>query len=74
MSEIADSALLDDPGLQQRRAYVRDASVWVEASAGTGKTTVLTRQAASPSRRSMVSANRCCGVFRSKPAWHRISR
>ena len=44
MSEIADSALLDDPGLQQRRAYVRDASVWVEASAGTGKTTVLTRR------------------------------
>ena len=44
MSEFADSALLDDPGLQQRRAYEREASVWVEASAGTGKTTVLTRR------------------------------
>jgi ATP-dependent helicase/nuclease subunit A len=31
-----------DPGLQQRRAYARDASVWVAASAGTGKTKVLT--------------------------------
>ena len=44
MSELADSASLDDPGLQQRRAYEREASVWVEASAGTGKTTVLTRR------------------------------
>src|SRR5579862_1301870 len=31
-----------DPGEQQRRAYERDASVWVAASAGTGKTKVLT--------------------------------
>ena len=39
-----EGALLVDPGLQQRRAYEREASVWVEASAGTGKTTVLTRR------------------------------
>ena len=44
MSERETDALLDDPGLQQRRAYERQASVWVEASAGTGKTTVLTRR------------------------------
>jgi ATP-dependent helicase/nuclease subunit A len=31
-----------DPGQQQRRAYDRRASVWVAASAGTGKTKVLT--------------------------------
>jgi ATP-dependent helicase/nuclease subunit A len=35
---------LFDPGRQQRAAYERGASVWVEASAGTGKTTVLTRR------------------------------
>jgi ATP-dependent helicase/nuclease subunit A len=33
-----------DPGRQQRAAYARGTSVWVEASAGTGKTTVLTRR------------------------------
>ncbi len=44
MSGLTTDALLDDPGLQQRRAYEREASVWVEASAGTGKTTVLTRR------------------------------
>ena len=44
MSDLSSDALLDDPGLQQRRAYEREASVWVEASAGTGKTTVLTRR------------------------------
>jgi len=33
-----------DPNRQQRAAYTRGASVWVEASAGTGKTTVLTRR------------------------------
>ncbi len=33
-----------DPGARQRLAYQRDASVWVEASAGTGKTTVLTNR------------------------------
>jgi ATP-dependent helicase/nuclease subunit A len=33
-----------DPNRQQRAAYARGASVWVEASAGTGKTTVLTRR------------------------------
>src|SRR5579862_3785331 len=31
-----------DPDVQQRLAYGRDASVWVAASAGTGKTKVLT--------------------------------
>ena len=31
-----------DPGKDQRRAAARDASVWVAASAGTGKTKVLT--------------------------------
>lgn len=31
-----------DPGRQQRRAYERGASVWVAASAGSGKTKVLT--------------------------------
>jgi len=36
--------LLADPGQQQRRAYERGASVWVAASAGTGKTTVLTNR------------------------------
>lgn len=44
---MSDSALdlpLFDPGRQQRAAYERGASVWVEASAGTGKTTVLTRR------------------------------
>jgi ATP-dependent helicase/nuclease subunit A len=44
MSEIAANDLLADPGLAQRQAYERKASVWVEASAGTGKTTVLTRR------------------------------
>ncbi|HEY1503421.1 MAG TPA: double-strand break repair helicase AddA [Stellaceae bacterium] len=44
MSELTPDSLLADPGLQQRRAYEREASVWVEASAGTGKTTVLTRR------------------------------
>ena len=44
MSELAQDALLADPGLAQREAYEREASVWVEASAGTGKTTVLTRR------------------------------
>jgi ATP-dependent helicase/nuclease subunit A len=44
MSEILADASLDDPGRQQRQAYEREASVWVEASAGTGKTTVLTRR------------------------------
>lgn len=38
------SALFADPSLQQRLAYERDASVWVAASAGTGKTTVLTNR------------------------------
>jgi ATP-dependent helicase/nuclease subunit A len=42
MSALDD--LLADPGLAQRQAYERKASVWVEASAGTGKTTVLTRR------------------------------
>jgi ATP-dependent helicase/nuclease subunit A len=37
---MSEAAL--DPGLQQRRAYERGASVWVAASAGTGKTKVLT--------------------------------
>jgi ATP-dependent helicase/nuclease subunit A len=44
MSAAAPEPLPDDPGMQQRRAYEREASVWVEASAGTGKTTVLTRR------------------------------
>ena len=44
MSEPAADPLPDDPGRQQRPAYEREASVWVEASAGTGKTTVLTRR------------------------------
>ncbi|HEX4194748.1 MAG TPA: UvrD-helicase domain-containing protein, partial [Stellaceae bacterium] len=49
MSEIAapnveEGDLVADPGLAQRQAYERAASVWVEASAGTGKTTVLTRR------------------------------
>ncbi|HXS38805.1 MAG TPA: double-strand break repair helicase AddA [Stellaceae bacterium] len=33
-----------DPAARQRPAYQRDASVWVAASAGTGKTTVLTNR------------------------------
>jgi len=33
-----------DPGLRQREAYELGASVWVAASAGTGKTTVLTNR------------------------------
>ncbi len=33
-----------DPSVQQRQAYERAASVWVAASAGTGKTTVLTNR------------------------------
>jgi ATP-dependent helicase/nuclease subunit A len=41
---LIEGTLADDPGRQQRRAYEREASVWVEASAGTGKTTVLTRR------------------------------
>jgi ATP-dependent helicase/nuclease subunit A len=36
--------LFPDPGEQQRLAYQHDASVWVAASAGTGKTTVLTNR------------------------------
>jgi ATP-dependent helicase/nuclease subunit A len=44
MSDVAPDDLLADPGLAQRQAYEREASVWVEASAGTGKTTVLTRR------------------------------
>src|SRR5215467_16317638 len=44
MSDLTPDSLLDDPGRAQRRAYEREASVWVEASAGTGKTTVLTRR------------------------------
>ncbi len=35
---------LVQPGSQQRRAYEPGASVWVAASAGTGKTTVLTNR------------------------------
>ena len=42
MSEIAANDLLADPGLAQRQADERKASVWVAASAGTGKTKVLT--------------------------------
>jgi ATP-dependent helicase/nuclease subunit A len=37
---MSDTSL--DPGRQQRRAYERGASVWVAASAGSGKTKVLT--------------------------------
>jgi ATP-dependent helicase/nuclease subunit A len=44
MSGTALDLPLFDPGRQQRAAYERDTSVWVEASAGTGKTTVLTRR------------------------------
>ncbi len=44
MSGNALDLPLFDPGRQQRAAYERGASVWVEASAGTGKTTVLTRR------------------------------
>ena len=44
MNAIASDPLPEDPGQEQRRAYERQASVWVEASAGTGKTTVLTRR------------------------------
>ncbi|HEY3918671.1 MAG TPA: double-strand break repair helicase AddA [Stellaceae bacterium] len=44
MSDAACDPLPLDPGRQQRKAYERDATVWVEASAGTGKTTVLTRR------------------------------
>lgn len=43
MSDPASDPSLD-PSRQQRAAYARGASVWVEASAGTGKTTVLTRR------------------------------
>jgi ATP-dependent helicase/nuclease subunit A len=44
MSDAPLDPLLVDPGRQQRKAYERRATVWVEASAGTGKTTVLTRR------------------------------
>src|SRR5215469_5704191 len=40
----AVSELFPDPGTQQRCAYEPDASIWVAASAGTGKTTVLTNR------------------------------
>lgn len=33
-----------DPAVRQRDAYAREASVWVAASAGSGKTTVLTNR------------------------------
>jgi ATP-dependent helicase/nuclease subunit A len=36
------SSVVSDAGRQQRLAYDRDCSVWVAASAGTGKTKVLT--------------------------------
>ncbi len=39
---MSDAA--EDPGLRQREAYESGASVWVAASAGTGKTTVLTNR------------------------------
>jgi ATP-dependent helicase/nuclease subunit A len=38
------SEAVEDPGLRQRQAYESSASVWVAASAGTGKTTVLTNR------------------------------
>src|SRR5581483_4440487 len=44
MSDLPLDLPLLDPGRLQRAAYERGASVWVEASAGTGKTTVLTRR------------------------------
>ncbi|HLI21883.1 MAG TPA: UvrD-helicase domain-containing protein, partial [Stellaceae bacterium] len=44
MSGSALDLPLFDPGRQQRAAYERGVSVWVEASAGSGKTTVLTRR------------------------------
>ena len=37
-----DRVLRPDPAFRQRRASARDTSVWVAASAGTGKTKVLT--------------------------------
>ncbi len=40
---MSDTTALD-PNLAQRRAYARGTSVWVAASAGTGKTTVLTNR------------------------------
>jgi ATP-dependent helicase/nuclease subunit A len=38
------SATAVDPAARQREAYARDKSIWVAASAGTGKTTVLTNR------------------------------
>src|SRR5215472_15980649 len=74
MNEIAEGALLDDPGLQQRRAYEREASVWVEASAGTGKTTVLTRRVLSLLLAKTAPSRILCLTFTKAPAAEMANR